>query len=136
MMNSKPLPGVVCGRKVLVVEDNLLLADSLCDLLSEIGCEPVGPVARVSEALRLCETSAVDCALLDVHLGRDTSFEIADWLTTHNTPFVFVTGSSDRQSIPVRLAHVHLMPKPFGRNDLVAVFAASFGISIDDEAGP
>lgn len=117
-------------RKVLVVEDNPFLADSLCDLLSELGCEPVGPAARVSEALRLCEISPADCALLDVHLGRETSFEIADWLVRHNTPFVFMTGSSDSRSIPARLSHVRVMPKPFGGHELVATCAAYFGLQI------
>ena len=130
MTNSGSPSGDLRRRRVLVVEDNPFLADSLCDLLSEIGCEPVGPVARVPEALRLCETSAVDCALLDVHLGRETSFEIADWLSRHGTPFIFMTGSSDSQSIPTRLAHIRVMPKPFGSHDLVAACAACFGLLI------
>jgi DNA-binding response OmpR family regulator len=133
MTNYEPPSGDLRRRRVLVVEDNLLLADSLCDLLSEIGCEVVGPVARVSEALNLCKTGPVDCALLDVHLGRETSFAIADWLTQHATPFVFVTGSSDSHSIPAHLAHVRVMPKPFGGRDLVAVCVACFGLPIDKD---
>lgn len=119
-------------RRVLVVEDNPFLADSLCDLLSEIGCEPIGPAARVSEALRLCEASPADCALLDVHLGRETSFVIADWLALHNTPFVFMTGSSDSRSIPARHSHVRVMPKPFGCHELVATCAACFGFLVGE----
>lgn len=133
MTNDGPPPGDLSRRRVLVVEDNLLLADSLCDLLAEIGCEVVGPAARVSEALHLCETRSVDCALLDVHLGRETSFVIADWLTLHGTPFVFVTGSSDSHSIPAHLAHVRLMPKPFGSRDLVAICVACFGLPVDKD---
>ncbi|MBN9540471.1 MAG: response regulator [Reyranella sp.] len=130
MTQSGSPPGDLRRRKVLVVEDNPFLADSLCDLLAEIGCETIGPAARSPEALRLCATSAVDCALLDVHLGRETSFEIADWLTLHGIPFIFMTGSSDSQSIPARLAHVRIMPKPFGSHDLVAACAACFGFLV------
>ena len=56
------------GARVLVVEDESLLAETLCDLVQNAGCEPVGPAATVAAALSLIDKAAIDVAILDIRL--------------------------------------------------------------------
>lgn len=100
------------GRRVLVVEDEFLLADDLSHTLQEAGALVLGPVGSVSEALRLIEAeAAVDGALLDVNLGREKVFPVAEVLLARRVPFCFTTGY-ESQSIPERFADIARFEKP------------------------
>lgn len=100
------------GRKVLVVEDEFLLADDLARSLEEIGAVVVGPVRTVSAALALIESEpALDAALLDVNLGREKVFAVADALEALRVPFCFTTGY-ETSLIPERFAGVTRFEKP------------------------
>ena len=79
-------------RRVLVVEDEWLIAAETQDVLESAGVEVVGPVASVAEALELLAGQAVDAAILDVHLNHEMSLSVAERLMETGTPFVFVTG--------------------------------------------
>lgn len=113
------------GCRILVVEDNFALAETLYDLLKECGCETVGPVARVSAALPLC-TDHLDGALLDINLGKETCFEIADRLTQHDVPFIFLSGHSDDAMIPLRFRSVPRLQKPYDHDAIVNAAEAHF----------
>ena len=65
------------GARVLVVEDELLLAETLCDLMQDAGCEMVGPVSTVAAALRLIDQAPIDVAILDIRLLSEMSFPVA-----------------------------------------------------------
>nr|CAD6437882.1 response regulator [Rhizobium sp. Q54] len=81
------------GSRVLLVEDEGLIAMHMTDLLEEIGCSVVGPAATVEEALSLLNGADVDAALLDVNLGDGaTSYPVADALAAKAIPFAFLTG--------------------------------------------
>jgi CheY-like chemotaxis protein len=82
----------LCGRRILVVEDEILVALLLQDMLADLGCLVVGPAASVDEALAMIETQAVDAAVLDVNLSGQMSYPVADALVARNVPFVFSTG--------------------------------------------
>ena len=62
--------------RVLVVEDSLLMAEALCDMLSTHSAKPVGPAPMVAAALRLVEANRIDAAVLDVRLHSDTSLPV------------------------------------------------------------
>ena len=81
------------GRRVLVVEDESLVAMLLETILEDMGCSPVGPVATVDEGLAMvaAETS-LDAALLDVNVAGRQVFPIAEALKARGVPFIFSTG--------------------------------------------
>ena len=81
--------------RVLVVEDEALIALDIEIMLQSLGCVVVGPAATVAEALRvLVAEDAPDAAILDVNLGHEQVFPVADRLVECQVPFVFLTGYS------------------------------------------
>jgi CheY-like chemotaxis protein len=109
---SLPAERTMTSVQVLVVEDEPLLAETLCDLLLEAGCEPVGPAANVAIALSLIETSRIDAAILDIRLMDDVSFAVAYALRARGIPLMFLTAS-ERGQLPVDLSDEILIEKPF-----------------------
>jgi DNA-binding NtrC family response regulator len=105
------------GRKIFVVEDEMMVAWLLEDMLAELGCAIVGPAAGVDQALAMIEANAIDAAVLDVNLNGEMSYPIADALTARGVPFVFVTGyDKDRMLNGYRTFPV--LQKPFHRAEL------------------
>jgi CheY-like chemotaxis protein len=86
--------GLLAGRRVLVVEDEYIIAMELNRWLQEAGIEVVGPVPSVEQALDLIEDeSALDAAVLDINLGAgETVYPVADRLGALGVPFLFATG--------------------------------------------
>jgi CheY-like chemotaxis protein len=83
----------VGGRRLLVVEDDYLIATELSESLQTLGLEVVGPVPSVAEALERIETAGkLDGAVLDINLGAQRVFPVADALAERAVPFVFLTG--------------------------------------------
>ncbi|EWY35803.1 hypothetical protein N825_34265 [Skermanella stibiiresistens SB22] len=78
--------------RVLVVEDEALVAMALTGMLEGFGCLVVGPVGRVHRALDLIATTRIDAAVLDVNLAGDKVFPVAEELTRRGVPIVFATG--------------------------------------------
>jgi two-component system, response regulator PdtaR len=83
--------------KVLVVDDEALIADYLAMLLEDSGHRVVGPAQSCDEALRLLESAAADVALVDIKLkGKASGIDLAHELRRrHRLPFIFITGSGD-----------------------------------------
>ncbi len=82
----------IAGRRVLVVEDDYMLATDLAGMLSDRGAEVIGPVANVAAALAHVH-EGLDAAVLDFRLGEETSRPIADELSRDGTPYIYLTGS-------------------------------------------
>jgi DNA-binding response OmpR family regulator len=100
------------GLKILVVEDEMLIAMFLEDLLLELGCQVVGPAANVPDALALAANEKPDAAVLDVNLGTEAVYPVADALQHAGTPFVFVTGYGQTGLIDPYAGHPTIK-KPF-----------------------
>ena len=80
------------GMRILVVEDEPLLAMASADLLADSGCTVAGPVSSVKQGMRLIEKEAIDGAILDINLRGEMVFPLADALAERSIPFVYVTG--------------------------------------------
>jgi CheY-like chemotaxis protein len=111
-------PVAVAGGRVLVVEDEPVLALDIAGSLAEAGMVVVGPAGTVEEAARLIEAGRLDAALVDGNLNGHPSDEIAAALTRRNVPFAFVTGYG-RGSLPPAFRGAPLVAKPFNTRDLV-----------------
>jgi len=100
------------GRRVLIVEDDYFLAYDMKDEFARAGAEVVGPIGRVSDALRLvARGEPLDAAVLDINLGGQMVYCVADALRARNVPFVFTTGY-DAEAIPAEYAAVARYEKP------------------------
>jgi len=98
------------GARVLIVEDEIVVALFLEDLLAEFGYEVAGIVSHLDDAMG--RPNDYDVALLDVHLNGRNVFDFADRLAARGTPFVFATGYGAR-GIPDRHCARPVLQKPF-----------------------
>lgn len=105
MSESKKLP------RILVVEDEYLLADDLRRDLSDQGIDVVGPAGSVKDAMALIAGETVDAAVLDITLGREKVFPVAEALTARSIPFVFATGY-DEFDLPLAWQGIARFEKP------------------------
>ena len=109
-------------RRVLVVEDEALIGLDVKDTLVALGCQVLGPIATVATAIRTVTTNHLDAAVLDINLGKELSFPIADALSNAAVPFIFLTGYN-REIVPVAHRNRPLVRKPFLPKALVAELA-------------
>jgi CheY-like chemotaxis protein len=93
---SLPVHPRLKGLRVIVVEDETLLAMLLEDMLAELGCDVLWTAHRVGKALDLLARSDPDAAVLDVNIAGDEVYPVAQALAARNTPFVFATGYGAR----------------------------------------
>ncbi|MDO7842346.1 HWE histidine kinase domain-containing protein [Sphingomonas immobilis] len=115
-------PAVLRGKRILIIEDEPLMAMDIAGQLEDAGALVVGPATSVSAALGLIEQYRVDAALLDANLGGQPVGEIATSLAAKNIPFVFVSGYG-RVSLPENFDDAELLSKPFHSNQLLEVAA-------------
>ena len=100
------------GRCILVVEDEYLLAEDLREELEQQGAEVLGPVSNVADAMELLRQGpAPDMAILDINLGGETVYPVADTLRAQGIPFIFATGY-EPWSIPDAYKNVPRVEKP------------------------
>jgi DNA-binding response OmpR family regulator len=109
----------LAGRRLLLVEDELMVAMALEDALAEAGLVIVGPVARVNRAVALAQEQAVDVALLDINLAGERVFPVADVLAAKGVPFLFLTGYS-KSSLPPEYSSRPVLSKPCDMRVLLA----------------
>ncbi|MEZ0468319.1 response regulator [Phaeobacter sp. SYSU ZJ3003] len=110
---------LVKGKHILVVEDEYLVAADLSDTLQEMGATVIGPFSSVQEALTaVTSVEQLDAATLDVTLGQEKSFGVAEALQKRGVPFVLLTGYDDG-SLPETLRDVPRCDKPFDVSKLV-----------------
>jgi CheY-like chemotaxis protein len=100
-----------------VVEDEMLVAWLLEDMLGDLGCVVVGPAASVTQALTMLDAEAIDAAVLDLNLNGERSFPVADALAARGVPFAFSTGYA-KDSLPNGYQCFPVLQKPFGRGKL------------------
>ncbi|TPG37959.1 PAS domain S-box protein [Roseomonas nepalensis] len=129
---AAPSPSRPSGtrRRVLVVEDETLIAMELETALEEIGLEVVGPAQNLTDALRLVrDETELHAAVLDVNLGgEDRVFPVADILLTRGVPIVFATGYGSAQNLDGHDADaVAVLRKPYPRQVLAVALQEALG---------
>ena len=122
---SQPLS----GRRVLVVEDESLVAMLLETILEDMGCLPVGPASTVEEGLAMAvDGERLDAALLDVNVAGREVFPIADALRERGLPFVFSTGYGEG-GLPDDWRGHPTVQKPFTENAIREALMKAMGVA-------
>ena len=116
------MDNLLIGRRILVVEDEMLILMMTEDLLEANGCKSVSAAATVAQALALIASNGFDVAVLDMNLNGDSSQTVADALAEKGVPFVFVTGHA-RLSTPDAHSQRPKLTKPYEPQKLVQLLA-------------
>jgi DNA-binding NtrC family response regulator len=114
------------GLRVLVAEDEGLVALEIAHTLERLGCRVVGPVPRVKDVIRLAREGGFDAAVLDVNLRGEYVFAALPELMERSIPVVLATGYSDLSLVPNEFRALPRLPKPFDNNNLESVCGAVF----------
>jgi CheY-like chemotaxis protein len=111
------------GKRILLVEDEYLIAQDMARTFAAAGATVIGPAATLAEALRLVAASGtLDGAVLDINLRGEQVYPVADALITRGVPFVFATGYKS-ELIPPRFEHHRRCEKPCLPDQVAAVLA-------------
>lgn len=111
------IPNVLNGRRILLVEDESLVAALAEDMLLDAGCE-VLLAMRLDEAMLLANDDDVELGILDVNLGAERSYPVADLLRARGTPFIFATGYG-RAGLNGAYQDVPVLQKPYRSDELL-----------------
>jgi CheY-like chemotaxis protein len=109
--------GPKVARRILVVEDEILISMLLEDMLTDLGYEVAATASRVDEALALARSIDIHAAILDVNLNGQEVFPVADALAGRSIPFVFATGYGER-ALPAAYQERPTLQKPFEQSML------------------
>jgi DNA-binding NtrC family response regulator len=112
----------LANRRILVVEDEPIIAWELTVLLASAGAIALGPVQTVKAALHLVEKEPIDCAVLNVELRGERSYPIAEVLTKKQVPFAFVTEYDD-SVIPEPFRGRPIVEKPLDESRVIETIA-------------
>jgi len=112
------------GLRVLIIEDESIVAMLLEDALADLGCSVVGIASRLDEAMGKVSSLAFDAAILDVNLNGFQTYLVAEALTQRGIPFVLSTGYGTA-GLPEVFQDVPLLGKPFQQSDLQRTLAAA-----------
>ena len=110
------------GVRVLLVEDEYLVASLIEEFLGIAGCIVTGPIPRLAQAVDVADRETCDAAVLDVNLAGERIYPVADILSRRNIPFVFVTGYGT-SALPSKYADRPRICKPFRMTELLAALS-------------
>ena len=111
------LESTMTRYRVLVVEDEPLIAFDIETMLDSLGCDIVGPVARLSDALDIAATEVFDCAILDINVRGGRITPVAEMLLDRGVPLLLSTGYG-QYALPARLASQARLAKPYTSEQL------------------
>ncbi|MCU0893711.1 MAG: response regulator [Rhodospirillales bacterium] len=114
---------IPAGLRVLVVEDEFMIAMAVEAVVTDAGGIVVDMAATLEQAVALAATAEFDAALLDINLNGQNSFPVADILGKRGIPFAFVTGYG-RKMVPDAFAAAPILTKPYARNELMRVLGS------------
>jgi PAS domain S-box-containing protein len=111
------------GNRILLVEDEILVAMMMRDILADLGFSVIGPFSRLSDAMVAAVHDEIDGGIIDINLGGEFVYPVADVLLARSIPFVFVTGYGV-ESVEARFRAVPIIKKPVQKQALQSVFIA------------
>lgn len=120
-------------RSVLIVEDEMIVAMLMEDIVRQLGVRDVHICADTASALEVLRTKAVDCAILDLRLRDGTSMVVADALAEKDVPFLFSTGS-DAGALEPRHAGRPMISKPFMDDDFRLILLDTWSMARSAQA--
>lgn len=112
------------GKRVLVVEDEMLVALLIEDILADVGCIVLGPFNTVAKGLAAALNEGCDLALLDVNIAGEKVYPVADALSARHIPFLFLSGYGDT-AIPPGHPDWKVCGKPFRGRELMDMLLAT-----------
>jgi CheY-like chemotaxis protein len=115
------------GRRVLLVEDMLVAAMAMEEILAKHRCETVGPVGSLGEAMRLAREEALDGALLDINLKGEMVYPAASELVARGVPIIFLTGYDAADELPDEYRDHPFLEKPVDLDRLEHLMLELFG---------
>lgn len=116
------------GLRVLVVEDEMLLALDLEEGLNDAGCVVVGPAGSLRSALRLSESEEIDAAILDVNLAGERVFPVARLLASRDIPYIFATAYAGTEELySSELKDAPRLAKPYTVSQAISTLATVIG---------
>jgi len=111
---------LLSGRRVLVVEDEMLVLIMIEDMLADLGCKSVTSAATVDKALALINEQVFDVAMLDMNLNGNDSHVVAEALAARRIPFFYSTGNTSR-ILSDGYSDRPVLKKPFKYEELAAI---------------
>lgn len=111
------------GSKILLVEDQLLIAMDAEAILNDHGYHNITTATNLDEARKVVESQDLSLVILDINLGGVTSYELASELVTKNIPFAFASGYDNHEAQDYSLEHIPVIRKPFGEADLLGAIS-------------
>jgi PAS domain S-box-containing protein len=120
------------GLRILLVEDEAMLAAETSAQLEDAGHVIVASASSLSDATRIAAGADVEAAVLDLNLHGELSFPVADTLHDRGIPFVFVTGYQHENLIPVRFRNAPVVRKPFAADTLHTALARALATQVPD----
>ncbi|MGB5778674.1 MAG: response regulator [Allopontixanthobacter sediminis] len=108
------------GKRILIVEDEPIVAMAAEDMLLDLGCHVVGPAHSLDRALALIESETLDAAILDINLNGERSYSVAAKLASLNVPYAFATGYAP-DHFDCDLSAAIVLEKPYSRAQLEAL---------------
>lgn len=122
----EPSRSPLTGLRVLVVEDEYMVADHIAMLLEDLGCEVAGSAATVEQALELMQSKQIDGVLLDGNLNGETSAPVAVELRSRSIPFVVATGYGQLELGAEALNGAPRLAKPFSNSQFERILIEAF----------
>lgn len=122
---------LLAGKRVMLVEDNLIIALDADDILRRLGASEVVAEGTVVGALAAIKANAPDLAILDINLGDHNSFAIADHLDDSGIPFLFATGYGEQAKLPERHRARIVLQKPYTLQMMARGIPEILGASVD-----
>ena len=107
--------GVLDGKRILIVEDEFLLAVLIEETLQSFGCETIGPFTKLELGLKASRQESFDLAILDINLNGTMAYPLADELLSRGIPFLFLTGYAAKD-LPEAYRSLNRLQKPFDPN--------------------
>jgi len=114
------------GIRVLVVEDEGVVALMIEDMLQDLGCEIAASAARLADACEIAASAEIDLAVLDVNVNGQPVFPVAEVLRERQIPFVFSTGYG-ASGLPQEFDGHPVLGKPFSERELRKTIALALG---------
>jgi CheY-like chemotaxis protein len=123
----------LAGRRIFLVEDELLVAMALEATLQDFGAVVIGPIGRVKQALQVAREDVMDAAVLDINLAGERVFPVADVLAARGIPFVFYTGYG-QEVLPPHYRTRPILSKTSTTNALLSAMSRLFGPPAPEES--